>query len=205
MVLVGGYRREMIKINEPLKNYIPLLPVSVVTIYAMIHLPTNLYDKMRIWFHEIGYVSVVVVGLLFIFYYLKLGGNNILMRTILTGTVVFSALTHYEIWWNVGWVFHRSIVILEVAGFIVCHITLLMTFGVLKKVYKIPTPQVDLFWWVVVSGVMILSIVWLNTTNFYQGWTAHYLYGENVNPHNIQWVIGKTVSLLSWMGVMKVC
>lgn len=185
-------------------EYLPLIPAGVLGAYTLINLPTHLYDKLKIGPNEIGYVSAAIISILFMYYYIRLKEPNILMRTLFSVLICATALMHYEIFWNFGWFLSERVIILDVLGFITCEAVLLWTFSLLRGRFKYPIPHVIPMRWVMVSAVMLISILWLAQTNFYSGWSLHYFGGiEDLNPHNLEWAVGKVVSLLSWLGVMK--
>ena len=184
-------------------KYAPLVPVASITAYSTFNAMKTPYDKLVIGFNEIGYVSASVVGLLFISYYLRLDTHKTLMRFLITVMICATGLICYEVFWNFGWFLNEPIIMLDVLGFITCEIVLLYTFGFMRKKFKMKMPTITWLRYGIVCGIMFASIMWLRTTPFYEGWSQHYFDSVDINPHNFEWALGKSVSLLSWMGVVE--
>lgn len=163
----------------------------------------NIYGHFYIWYHDIHYVTfigMVILGLVYLYRLRNLSGP-ISLKILLPCAYIFAALVHYEVVWNLEWLFYYPPATPTFVGFLLCEVVLMCTIWLIKDKYKYNVPQVSLIRWVIVTGIMIVMILWLNSTGFYNAYQLFYLGLSTVDPHNFVWAVGKLVCLLSWLWI----
>ncbi len=163
----------------------------------------NIYGQFHVWYHGIHYVTfvgMVVLGMFYLYHFRNLKAP-ISLKILLPCAYIFAALTHYEIMWNLKWMFYYPPAASAFVGFLLCEAALVHTIWLIKDKYKYNVPQVSLIRWVIVTGIMTVMILWLNSTGFYSVYKQLYLGLSTVDPHNFAWAVGKLVCLLSWLWV----